>query len=297
MCGFIVCTDRALSYEVFMKPLLYNRSFYNVNNAVTILCHLWALLLGGTSLWPPQHLGPRYSCTPHTPCIYTPKYVWVTVVFCWYNINKYTFLLNNWILNGQRNPLDNHSVGQHQFFKNHDLFFSNAQLHTHAVTHIYMWELPSTTLLCCWSQSSSTGAFGGEVSYFTWLQCVWGIRISQTSCVLLCCCSCWTQRTTSILGRYGTVIAPLCWLPSRSTATPPSTWASWETSTPSLSTLHPTPLHLTSSATISPPPPFLFFFSLLHFKMFSSHFFFSCILLVSLTFMPFCKNVYIYSTY
>lgn len=51
----------------------------------------------------------------------------------------------------------------------------------------------------------------------------------------MCPGSCWTQKTTSILGRSGTATAPPCWPPSRSTATPPSTWASWETSTPSCS--------------------------------------------------------------
>lgn len=45
--------------------------------------------------------------------------------------------------------------------------------------------------------------------------------------------SCWTQKMTSILGRSGTAIAPPCWPLFRSTATPPSIWASWETSTSS----------------------------------------------------------------
>ncbi len=48
----------------------------------------------------------------------------------------------------------------------------------------------------------------------------------------ICRGSCWTQKTTSILGKSGTAIVPPCWPLSRSTATPPSTWASWETSTP-----------------------------------------------------------------
>lgn len=49
----------------------------------------------------------------------------------------------------------------------------------------------------------------------------------------LCRGSCWTQKTTSILGRSGTAIAPPYWPLSRSMATPPSIWASWETSKPS----------------------------------------------------------------
>lgn len=42
--------------------------------------------------------------------------------------------------------------------------------------------------------------------------------------------SCWTQRMTFILGRSGTVIVPPYWQRFRSMATPPSIWASWETS-------------------------------------------------------------------
>lgn len=42
--------------------------------------------------------------------------------------------------------------------------------------------------------------------------------------------SCWTQRMTFILGRSGTVIVQPYWQRFRSMATPPSIWASWETS-------------------------------------------------------------------
>lgn len=67
--------------------------------------------------------------------------------------------------------------------------------------------------------------------------------------------SCLTQKTTSILGRSGTAIAPPCWPPSRSTVTLPSTWASWETSM----ALHP-------PNSLHPSPPLFFFSPAANFK-------------------------------